>query len=185
MGYVVLGFLAVILSMMIIFAPEVVYILAGSKYTGAVYLIPTLSASVFFGYMYQLFSRIELYYEKKSYTVISTVTAALLNIVLNALWIPRFGFFAAGYSTLASHILFCVMHYFFFRKVNAECMESKKVYDFKILATISVAVLAIAFVMTLLYKFFVLRMVIVVFMMITLFLMRNKLMGIIKILKNK
>ena len=110
-SYLVLLGLAVILSIMIMFAPEVVMVLAGNKYTGAVYLIPTLSASVFFGYMYRLFSRIELFYEKKSYTVISTITAAIVNIILNAWWIPIWGYTAAGYSTLVSHILFCVMHY--------------------------------------------------------------------------
>ena len=159
-GYSVLLFLAGILLLMIMFAPEVVYILAGSKYTGAVYLIPALSASVFFGYMYQLFSRVELYYERKSYTVIATVAAALLNIVLNAWWIPWFGYTAAGYSTLVSHILFCVMHYFFFRKVNRECMGSAKVYDIRQLLLISFFVLISAFVMTCLYAFFWLRIMV-------------------------
>ena len=185
MGYAVLGFLAVILSVMIMFAPEIVYVLAGSKYTGAVYLIPTLSASVFFGYMYQLFSRVELYYEKKSYTVISTMTAAALNIVLNAWWIPKLGFTAAGYSTLVSHMLFCVMHYFFFRKVNKECMDGAKVYDFKKLLMISIGILLIAFVMTLLYNFIVLRLIIVAVIILIAVLMRNKIMGVVRLLMKK
>lgn len=185
MGYIVLIFLAVILSVMIMFAPEIIYVLAGSKYTGAVYLIPTLSASVFFGYMYQLFSRVELYFEKKSYTVISTVTAAVVNIILNALWIPKFGFTAAGYSTLISHILFCVMHYFFFRKVSRECMESDKIYDFKKLVAISLAVLIIAFVMTFLYDYLILRLVIVAVIFVVLFAMRKKIVSIINMLRNK
>lgn len=184
-GYIVLLFLAVILSIMIVFAPEIVYILAGSRYTGAVYLIPTLSASVFFGYMYQLFSRVELYYEKKLYIVISTIAAALLNIVLNALWIPSFGYSAAGYSTLISHILFCVMHYFFFRKVSCECMDSERIYDFKKLFAISVVVLLIAGMMTILYSYLVLRLVIVVCLIITIVLLRNQILEIIRIIKNK
>lgn len=184
-GYIVLLFLAAVLSIMIMFAPEIVYFLAGSRYTGAVYLIPTLSASVFFGYMYQLFSRVELYYEKKSYTVISTITAALLNIVLNALWIPSFGYAAAGYSTLISHILFCVMHYFFFRKVSLECMDSEKIYDFKKLAAISVVVLLIAGMMTMLYAYLILRLVIVACLLIAMFLMRDRILEVIRIIKNK
>jgi len=185
MAYVALGLLAIILSMMIMFAPEVVYILAGSKYTGAVYMIPTLSASAFFGYMYQLFARVEMYYEKKSYTVISTMSAAVLNIVLNAWWVPKFGYTAAGYSTLISHILFCVMHYFFFKKVNREFMDSAKLYDFKILFLISCFVLGIAFVMTLLYNFIFLRLVIVGCVAVTAFIIRKKIIEIVAMLRNR
>lgn len=179
-GYSVLLFLMVILLLMIMFAPEVIYILAGSKYTGAVYLIPTLSASVFFGYMYQLFSRIELFYERKSYTVISTATAAVLNIVLNAWWIPSFGYTAAGYSTLVSHILFCAMHYFFFRKVNRECMESAKVYDIKKLLLISVFVLVSSLVMIFLYTFFWLRITVLCAVISGCVLKRRKIVNILK-----
>lgn len=184
-GYMVLGFLAAVLSVMIMFAPEVVYILAGSQYTGAVYLIPTLGASVFFGYMYQLFSRIELFYEKKAYTVVSTVTAALVNIVLNAWWIPRFGYTAAGYSTLVSHILFCVMHYFFFRKVNRTCMEAVKVYDVKILLLISVLVLVIMAVMTMIYQMLLLRILIAACILFTGFILRKRLFYVVSILREK
>lgn len=183
-GYIVLGFLVVVLSIMIMFAPEIVYLLAGSKYTGAVYLIPTLSASVFFGYMYQLFSRVELYYEKKSYTVISTVSAALLNIVLNVWWIPLFGYAAAGYSTLISHILFCVMHFFFLRKVSRECMNSEQIYDFKKLFGFAILVLAIAISMTFLYEYLILRLLIIVVLLGTVFFMRGKIKEIINKLKN-
>lgn len=179
-GYSVLLFLAVILLLMIMFAPEVVYILAGSKYTGAVYLIPALSASVFFGYMYQLFSRIELYYERKSYTVISTATAAALNIALNAWWIPWFGYTAAGYSTLVSHILFCVMHYFFFRKVNRECMGSAKVYDVRQLLLISAFVLVSSFVMTWLYALLWLRVMVLAVVVLACALKRKKIVNFIK-----
>ena len=184
-SYLVLIGLAVILSVMIMFAPEVVMILAGNKYTGAVYLIPTLSASVFFGYMYQIFSRIELYYEKKSYTVISTIVATVLNIILNAWWIPIWGYTAAGYSTLVSHIVFCLMHYIFYKKVNRESMDSVKVFDGKILLGISVLILLLSFVMTLLYNFFILRIIIIGVLIIIAILLRKKIKEVYVILRAK
>lgn len=184
-GYVVLVFLAVVLSAMIMFAPEIVAVMAGPEYSGAVYLIPTLGASVYFGYMYQLFSRIELYYEKKSYTVISTVSAAVLNIVLNVWWIPRFGYTAAGYSTLVSHILFCVMHYFFYKKVTREHMDSVTVYKGKYLLLISVSVLVTAFAMTLLYNYIAIRIVAVVAVLMVAVIFRNKIIDTVKMLTGK
>lgn len=184
-GYIVLIFLAVLLSIMIMFAPEIVYLLAGSEYSGAVYLIPTLSASVYFGYMYQLFSRIELYYEKKSYTVISTVSAAILNIALNACWIPQYGYIAAGYSTLISHIMFCIMHYLFFRKVAKECMNSVMVYKLRYLLLISVSVLIISVIMTMLYSTLIIRFAVILILMIIVFFVRNRIVEIYKIIRNK
>ena len=184
-GYIVLIFLAAILSVMIMFAPEIVYVLAGEKYTGAVYLIPTLSASVYFGYMYQLFSRIELYFEKKSYTVIATVTAAILNIVLNYLWIPKAGYVAAGYSTLIAHMLFCVLHYFFYEKVRREKMESAKVYDIRKLLLISLIILVLTFSMTFLYQYIAIRIAIVIVILIVAFFMRNKIISMVKMLMKK
>ena len=184
-GYLVLLILVGALSVMIIFAPEIIRILAGEKYSGAVYLIPTLGASVYFNYMYQLYSRIELYYEKKAYTVTATITAAVLNIVLNVWWIPKFGYLAAGYSTLIAHIVFCVMHYFFFSKVSKEYMNSVKVYDIRIIAAISAGVLMISFVMTYLYQYFILRIIILTFIVVTAVIYRNKLIGLVKLLRKQ
>lgn len=179
-GYMVLEFLALILSVMIIFGPEIVYILAGKEYMGAVSLIPTLSASTFFGYMYQLFSRFELYYEKKIYTVISTVTAAVVNILLNMWWIPKFGFHAAGYSTLLAHILFCVMHYLFFLKVCRDYIDGNRIYDIKKLLLISGGVLLVVALMTILYNYIYLRIAMVIILLIICFAVRRTLISLIK-----
>lgn len=181
----VLIFLAVILSAMIMFAPEVIFILAGNQYTGAVYLIPTLATSVYFGYMYQIFSRVELYFEKKSYTVIATITATALNIILNIWWLPIFGYQAAGYSTLISHIVFCVMHYVFYRKICKDSLNGQKIYNEKILVIISISILLLAFLMTLLYSYFILRIVLLAVGILAIVLLRKKIIMIFNIIREK
>lgn len=162
MANIVLVFLAAILSLLLLFAPEVVSLLAGSAYSGAVYLIPTLGVSVFFNYMYQLFSRVEMYYEKRSYTVIATIIATATNIGLNLLWIPRFGYLAAGVSTLIAHILFCLLHFVFYKKVCKKNIAGQQIYDGKVIFLISVLMLAIAGITTFLYGYLIIRILIVV-----------------------
>lgn len=170
---VILTALAIIIAFMTLFAPEVIYILAGENYMGAVSLIPTLACSVYFGYMYQLFLRIELYYEKKSYTVIATLVATALNILLNIWWLPIWGYKAAGYSTLLAHILFCIMHYIFYRKIISKEMESEKVYNTIVILSVSISLLLFSYLVTYLYAYVIIRIVLLIIMLIGCFLCRN------------
>ena len=182
---IVFVIVALLLFMLILFAPEVVAVLAGPKYVGAVYLIPTLSASVFFGFVYQVFGRVELYYEKKAYVVVGTVTATILNIVLNMWWIPQFGYYAAGYSTLISHIVLLVMHVFFYEKVVKDYMEGEKVYNIRNCVIISGCVLAAAFVTTLLYPYLLVRLLLLLVFAGIAILKRELLFSLIKMFRSK
>lgn len=187
-SYIIFSLIAALLSLLIMFAPEIVSILAGAKYTEAIYLIPTLSASAFFGFMYEIFGRVELFYEKKMYVVIGTITAALLNIVLNAWWIPIFGYLAAGFSTLVSHMLLCLMHALFYRHIRKKYMDSANVYNLKICAGIGCLVLLVAVVMTLLYSHLMIRIWLLLAGIVTVILFRKPILqfinGLIRQLKN-
>ncbi len=176
--YFVLMGLGLLSAGMIMFAPEVIRILAGTKYSDAVGLIPTLAASVFFNYLYQTLARVEMYYDKRIYTVIGTFAAAVVNIVLNMIFIPLVGYQAAGYTTLAAHILLCVLHYFFYRRVCKMCVDGK-IYSASILLGISVAVLIIAFAMMILYQYTVLRICILAGVFVLVFIFRKRLMSIV------
>ena len=47
--------------------------------------------------------------------VYGSIGAAVLNIILNGLLIPIFGFVAAGYTTLISYIVFALSNYYTMR----------------------------------------------------------------------
>lgn len=179
-AYAVLTFLAVLLSILIMFAPEIIAILAGEQYLGAIYLIPTLGASVFFNYMYQVFSRVEMYYEKKSYTVIATMTAVVVNILLNMWWIPEMGYTGAGYSTLVAHILFCVMHYIFYLRVSKEFMNSEKIYNGKVMLLISCVVIGLAIIVTLLYQSLTTRIALLIVILLLAIVFRKRILQFIR-----
>lgn len=46
------------------------------------------------------------YFEENSYLVKGSILSAVLNIVLNFILIPVFGYVVAGYTTLFSYIVF-------------------------------------------------------------------------------
>lgn len=85
----------------VLFAPEIIYIVGSQKYMEAIYVIPPVAASVFFTFLYNLFSSVEFYYEKTKEIMVASLTAALSNIILNYIFIKIFGYVAAGYTTLA------------------------------------------------------------------------------------
>lgn len=113
----VLGSLALIVLVVDILAPEVVAILAPGEYSEAMTLVPVIAASVFFMFMYSYCSNIEFYYEKTGLAAVASVLAAVLNVVLNAVFIPLFGYCAAGYTTLACYVALGAAHYIFSQKV--------------------------------------------------------------------
>ena len=87
-------------------------LMAGPGYTEAVWVVPPVAMSLLLLFYAQLFINVEFYYEQKSLLVWGSIGAAVLNVVLNWLLIPVFGFVAAGYTTLASYVVFAAANYF-------------------------------------------------------------------------
>ena len=107
--------LIILMGLMILcviwFAPEIILIMAGKKYEAAIYVVAPVAMSLLLLFYCQLFINVEFYYEEKKMLVYGSVGAAILNIVLNYFLIPLFGFVAAGYTTLASYIVFALSNY--------------------------------------------------------------------------
>jgi O-antigen/teichoic acid export membrane protein len=52
------------------------------------------------------------FYEKKTYLIsIFTIIAGGINIGLNYLWIPQYGYSAAAWTTLVSYLILFLLHY--------------------------------------------------------------------------
>lgn len=118
MSVSLLSALALTVIFVDILAPEVVGILAPGEYSEAMTLVPVIAASVFFMFMYSYCSNIEFYYEKTGLAAIASVLAAALNLGLNAVFIPMFGYRAAGYTTLICYVALGAAHYAFSQRVT-------------------------------------------------------------------
>ena len=117
-------------------APEVVYVFAGNKYMEAVKVIPPVAASVYFIYIYSMFSNVEYYYQKNILIAFATTISAGLNLVLNYIFIKKYGYVAAGYTTFVCYILL------YFTKCTSFCFfpfkngESSPLFYFYVYFTI-------------------------------------------------
>lgn len=127
-AYLMLGIIGFINLLLIAFAPDAVRIFAPVTYRDAIWIIPPVAMSLFFVFMSFLFVDFEMYYEKTVYVTLSTLCSAVLNIVLNYIFIKKYGYFAAGYTTLVGYLVYAGMHFYFMNKTLVQ-KSAENVFD--------------------------------------------------------
>jgi O-antigen/teichoic acid export membrane protein len=86
-------------------------VLGGEDYMTGVYCVPPIVLGVLCQYVYTHYVNIELHLKKTKFVSMGTIFAALLNIVLNAIFIPQYGFVAAAYTTFFSYVCLLFVHF--------------------------------------------------------------------------
>jgi O-antigen/teichoic acid export membrane protein len=181
--YPALIVVAVFNYLLIAFAPEIVKIFAPPAYYEAIWVIPPVTMSVYLMFLYTLFSDFEFYFEKTKFMSIATMSGAVVNIVLNLVFIPLFGYKAAGYTTLFCYFLYAVLHYCIMRRICAQNFPDKKVYDIKMITLISFVFLGMGFVTMVLYSSPILRYMAIAIIVVVCVIYKNKILEFINVLK--
>ena len=143
--------IAAVNLLLILFAPEVVAIFAPASYSAAVIAIPPVAMSAFFMFSYGLFSTFEFYFEKTVLITAASIGAAVLNILLNYLFIPVFGYAAAGYTTLICYIVYGICHFVFMNKACRKNCGGIVPFEGKKILFICIPFLLIGFLLLLTY----------------------------------
>ncbi|WP_105205168.1 lipopolysaccharide biosynthesis protein [Neobittarella massiliensis] len=159
---------------LIAFAPEAISILAPRSYHGAIWVIPPVAASVFFMFLYNLFGNVEFYFEENKFIMIASVLGAVLNIILNYIFVPLCGYIAAGYTTLFCYIVYSLSHYIFMKKVVRQHIGDMQIYDTKFVFVLSILFLGITAVLTMTYQAVWLRYGCIVVMLTAAFIKRKE-----------
>ena len=120
---IIIIFIATMLIVLILFGPEAIAILGGSKYKDAIWVVPPVAGSLLFLFLSQLCINVMFYFEENSYLVKGSILSAVLNIVLNFLLIPVFGYVVAGYTTLFSYIVFWLSNLYYMNKSCKDKIE--------------------------------------------------------------
>lgn len=138
--YYILFFFLVIIGIFLL-GPEAVMILGGKKYMSAIYVIPPVVMGAAFQFLYNLYVALEQFAKKTVGMAFGTVFAALVNIVLNWIMIPRYGYIAAAYTTLVGYACLLVIHFFLARRTGYIASYDTK-FIFLSLAGVFVVMLA-------------------------------------------
>lgn len=100
--------------------PEVVKLLASKSYWEGISIIPPVVLTNYVIFAYTLYVNIEHYYKKTTYITINTIIAAVINLVLNYILIPKYGYTAAAYTTLISYFISFVLHARYAKKLEPD-----------------------------------------------------------------
>lgn len=176
----ILFMFAIISVLIIMLAPEVVAVMAAADYKEAIYAIPPIVGGVFFQVHYYIYANIVYYYKKPKYVMIGSITAMLLNIVLNYFFIKWYGYIAAGYTTLFCYFVQASIDHIAMRKVVGQ-----KVYNMKIIGLMSLSVIAVSLLSNFLYDYIIVRYVIIGLIFVLCIVFRKKIIGLFKMLRAK
>lgn len=176
----ILLFLAIITSLIILISPELVMLLGTKEYFNAIYIIPAVSTSSFLIFCYGLYSNVEFYYGKTKYVMIASVVGAVINIVLNYFFIMKYGYVAAGYTTLISYIVLLLMHYFYYKKILVEKTGNSAIYDDSFIMISSVILIVGMLACLIVYRSLKMRYCAILIIVAIIILFRSKIINIIK-----
>jgi O-antigen/teichoic acid export membrane protein len=149
---------AVVCVLLTFCAPEIVKILATEEYYEAIYIMPPIAAGMFFIAVSNINSNILLYHKKPIIIALATVIGAVINIVLNAAFIPIFGYMAAAYTTLIGYVIMAHFQYAFSDRIHKKITGNERgVYDNKKIFRLEIATVALCMSGLFLYHYTILR----------------------------
>lgn len=175
--YIMLVLVAMAGLGIVLVTPEALCILAPEDYHAAKAVVAPLAVSVYFIFVYELFSCFEFYYEKTGMITLASLMAGILNIALNYILIAKFGWAAAGFTTLICHGCLAIVHY-----VNMSVILKKTgtagVFNPPVILLISAAFIAFGGILTALYDHAGIRYGIALTVMMIILLKRRSIMRI-------
>ena len=125
-------------------APELIRIMAPEKYYEAVCAVPPVVIGTYLTVMYTLCANVEIYYEKRVFMSCATMIAAGMNVLLNYLLIPVFGYIACAYTTMFCYLIYGMAHYGFMCRIRTADGNVRDLHIYDMHRNIVIYVVAIA-----------------------------------------
>jgi O-antigen/teichoic acid export membrane protein len=100
--------------------PEIIEIMAPKEYWGGKILIPPVLLASFFIFLYSISANLEYYYKSTKSIATNTIMAAIINLILNFIFIPKYGAVAAAYTTVSAYVVSFGLHYSTARRLDSQ-----------------------------------------------------------------
>lgn len=114
--FVVLG-MCMVTSLVFCISPELIYIFGGNKYTEGQQLINWIVLATFINFLYTtIYYNIEYYYKKTMLIAVGTIISTIINIMLNVVFMPIYGYRFGAASTVISYMFLLFMHMIIVKK---------------------------------------------------------------------
>ena len=178
--YIIIIVYAAVCIALTAIAPEIIQILTTDEYFSAVYIIPPIATGIYLTCIYNIFANVILFHKKSVGVMVATVIASIINIVLNAIFIPMFGYVAASYTTLIAFVVLSV-----FQGIVMKIVHKEKLYDMKLIILITCVVVLICLSFNLVYNSIIIRYSMIIILFVVMFIFRKKLIKIFKKIKSR
>lgn len=145
-------------------APELIKIMAPEKYYEAIWAVSPVVMGTYLTVMYTLCANVEIYYEKRVFMSCATMIAAGMNVLLNYLLIPVFGYIACAYTTVFCYLIYGIAHYEFMCRIRTAdgSVRDFHIYDMHRNIVIYVVTIVLSAGQMLLYKTTIWRYVLLI-----------------------
>ena len=101
---------AFVVLWLLLLTPEILLLMGGREYSEAVFVLPPVIVGCLCQFVYSFYVNAEFYLKKQTRIAVATMIAAVLNLGLNYLLIPRFGYIVAAYTTLFGYLFLLLFH---------------------------------------------------------------------------
>jgi O-antigen/teichoic acid export membrane protein len=108
---------------------------------------------------------LELYHKKTIFIAFGTLIAAVINYILNIVFIPIFGFVGAAYATGLSYLVLALLHLYIYRYIT-----KGRVYDDNFVWIIVFITCLASFIVVEIYDFILIRYLIM-FVIMSIFIL--------------
>lgn len=98
-------------------SPEIVKIIGSREYWDGTRIIMWVVFATFLNFTYTLYVNIEFFHRKTALISSGTILAALINVVLNYMYLVKYGYGFAAASTVISYFAMLVFHGFIVNRV--------------------------------------------------------------------
>lgn len=109
-------------------SPELIVLMGGEKYRESCILAFPIVLAMFYSFMFGFPSVVEYYYKRTWLIAAGTVSVAVLNVVLNLICIPKFGYVAAAYTTVGCYLVYYIIHVIFAYTIGHEFIYDMRVH---------------------------------------------------------
>ncbi len=133
----------ILATLMMFFSKEIIMVMSSRAYWGSANLFMPIMVGLFFLFLYTIPVEIEYFYKETKYIAGTTIVSALVNILLNWVCIPQFGYKAAAYTTAVSYLVMFFMHWAISRRILIKHNE-KPIFDIRIFFAAMIVLVAIA-----------------------------------------
>lgn len=104
------GFVVATVGLLLV-APEIMLIIGGEKYREAQGVLMPIMAGCCCNFIYTSYVNVEAYLKKPGMISLGTATTAIINLVLNFIFVDVYGYEAAAYTTMVCYMILLLFHY--------------------------------------------------------------------------